>query len=206
MKEFQKQSYKADGFRIIFSESESAALYAYKDGEDYYLALNIRVMKTHEDGKERLYGSYFRNFEKQPNISHITKFIDKFLADKEYREQYHVDGEHWAGCIAPKKDEKSLVNPRCAAAIKRISSRSMNKLKFKDFAALKTYGMDGFSRMKEDKLKECIGPEAFSTIDAALDNDLKLSAYRCVARGLKPDYAIRKVKTDAEIAANAHGW
>lgn len=111
------------------------------------MALRIRVMKTNEDGKERLYGSYFRNFEKQPNIAHITKFIDKFLADKEYRKQYFVDGEHWDGCIAPKKSEKSPVNPRCASAINRLISKSMNKLKFKDFAALKTYGMDGYSRL-----------------------------------------------------------
>ena len=202
--DFRKETYKDGKYRVIFDEPDWYALDAYKNGEPYFLAISIRIFKTGEDGKERELGSYLKEFKKEPNVAHVSKFIDKFLADKEYRKQYFVNGKEWEDVILPK--EKSSVNPRCASAIRQLNERKENKLKFKDFANLKTYGMDGFSRMKEDKLKELIGEEAVKKVISELADDVKMqnSAYKWIARGLRPNLAIRKVKIDAEISANAH--
>ena len=203
--EFRKETYKQGKYRIIFDEPDWYALDAFKNGEEYFLAISIRVFETGDDGKERELGSYLKEFNKEPNVAHVSKFIDKFLSDKEYRKQYFVNGKEWEDVILPK--EKSSVNPRCASAIHQLNERKESKLKFKDFANLKTYGMDGFSRLKENSLKELIGEEAVKKVSSELADDekMRLTAYKWIARGLKPNLAIRKVKTDAEISANAHG-
>lgn len=203
--EFHKQTYRDGDYRIVIDEAEDYALICLKDGDDYFLALKIRVMKKCEDGKEREYAYYFREFDKMPNIAHVSRFIDKFLSDVEYRKQYFIDGKPWEGAVKNVLNENSPINPRCAAAIKKICSKKESKLKFKDFASLKTYGPDGFSRMKLDKLAGIIGENAIDEMDKAFPDNpaMHLSACRWVARGLKPQYAIRKVKTDAEIANNA---
>lgn len=205
--EFKKETYKQGKYRIIFDEPDWYAFDALKNNEEYFLAISIRVFQTDNDGKERELGSYFREFDKEPNRAHVSKFIDNFLADKEYRKQYFVDGKEWEDVILPKETSNPLINPRCALAIRQLNERKESKLKFKDFANLKTYGMDSFSRMKEDKLKDIIDEEIVKKVSSELaDNEkMKVSAYKWIARGLKPNLAIRKVKTDAEISANAQG-
>lgn len=206
--DFRKETYKNDKYRVIFDEPDWCALDAWKNGEEYFLAIAIRVFQKGEDGKERELGYYFREFDKEPNLAHVSKFIDKFLADKEYRRQYFVSGNEWEDVILLKEKTKSPINHRCASAIKLLNERKENKLKFKDFANLKTYGIDSFSRLKIDKLKEIIGEEIVQKVNKELPNDesMQLTACRWIARGLKFNLAIRKVKTDAEISANAKHW
>ena len=204
--EFRKQTYRNDNYRVIIDEPEDYAFECAKCGDPYFLALSLRVFETGVNGKERELGYYFREFDKEPNVAHVTRFIDKFLANKEYRRQYFESGKEWEGVILPNPGDKSAVNPRCAKAIKSLNERNVSKLRFKDFAALKTFGIDGFSRMKKETLAEHIGVDAVETVNAELDDDkLRLAAYRWVARVLKLQHAIRKVKTDAEIANNAKG-
>lgn len=68
---------------------------------------------------------------------------------------------------------------------------------------LKTYGMDKYSRMKIDKLQELLKEKDIELAKIAFDDDkLILSTLRWCCRGLLIDDAIRKVKTDLEIANN----
>lgn len=101
------------------------------------------------------------------------------------------------------------VDKRCIAAIHRLNKQKMGKLKFKDFAALKTFGIDKFSRAKLEILLEALPPEAMQAVEAGFPEDdsekERISALRWMARGLEADRAIRKVKTDCEIRNNAIG-
>jgi ribonuclease HI len=76
---------------------------------------------------------------------------------------------------------------------------------FKDFANLRTGGLDGFSKFTLATLRMRAGDQATELITQAFDDDPKAqaSALRWALRGLSVQRAIRKVKVDIELAANA---
>ena len=102
------------------------------------------------------------------------------------------------------------VSKRCLNGINRINSTKENKLKFKDFAGLKTGGIDKYSRAKAEVLEEELPKETVDFLRGEFPTDTDsekeyVSALRWAARGLLPNHAARKVKTDCEIANNAIG-
>lgn len=98
---------------------------------------------------------------------------------------------------------KELVNPRTKAIVEQINALSMGRLKFKDFKNLKVDGIDGYSRMKKEKLEVIITKEDSERVDDEFEEErLRLSVKRWVARGLEIEKAIRKIKTDEEVRMN----
>ena len=77
-------------------------------------------------------------------------------------------------------------------------------LKFRDFVALKVGGKDEYSYLGYTALKRRMSAEAMTKTEAALEvHAERAKVYRWILRGLPVDYAIRKVKTDLEVSANA---
>lgn len=87
--------------------------------------------------------------------------------------------------------------------IDEINATLMNQLRFRDFAELKS-GRDSFSRLKLAQLATMVSCSDVAAVEAAFEHDReRASCYRWILRGLNQDKAVRKVKTDAEITANA---
>lgn len=77
----------------------------------------------------------------------------------------------------------------------------MERLKFRDFARLKS-GRNDMSNLRLPQLRRLVPDHA--AVDAVFEKDAqRASCLRWVLRGLPLDKAIRKVETDAEIAASA---
>ncbi|MCE7740088.1 MAG: hypothetical protein KAU62_16260 [Candidatus Heimdallarchaeota archaeon] len=139
-----------------------------------------------------------REFDRKPSPTHLNSFFKKILADAEYRKQFLNEGE-WKETI----EWKELVNPRTKAIVEQINALSMGRLKFKDFKNLKVDGIDGYSRMKKEKLEVIITKEDSERVDDEFEEErLRLSVKRWVARGLEIEKAIRKIKTDEEVRMN----
>lgn len=97
------------------------------------------------------------------------------------------------------------MNPK--KALHKVRSTPMEKLCFRDFAALKVPGRrDRFSSMRHAKLRAMLDATAAAAIDARLDEPRhQATAYRWHLRGLDAEKAIRKIKTDLEVSRNAAG-
>lgn len=199
---YVEQKYKKDNIQVQFTEDEDAALYAFKDGEEYFLCVKILIHELNENGKKKFLGRYFQEFKQKVSSVSYNKFVQKFLEDPAYREEFYSDGERWTGVIAFKTEKG--VNQKCLHQIQRINSKNANKLNFKDFANLKSFGLDGFSRMKYEKLAEIVEDKDVKMVEQTFPDDEKLvvNTLRWAARGLTVGHAIRKVKTDLEIQAN----
>lgn len=141
---------------------------------------------------------YKREFLEEISMIHFQGFIKKFLQDVEYRQQFLVYGK-WNEKI-PLPDTAD-VHPECKKQIEYINSSEV--LRFKDFANLKTYGIDKYSKAKLEELEAIIPLDQQDAIKKVFkDKKYILAALRWVARGLKAEHAIRKVKPDIEIRAN----
>ncbi|MCU7667617.1 hypothetical protein [Bacillus thuringiensis] len=198
---YVEQKYKKDSIQVQFKEDEDAAFYALKDRVPYFLCVQVLVHELDENGKKKFLGRYFREFQEKVSSVSYNKFIQKFLEDPKYREQYHSDGGKWSGTI-PFKTEKG-VNQKCESQIKRLNKTDAGKLKFKDFTSLKTFGLDGFSRAKYEKLAELVEDKDVKMIEQTFsDEKLVVNALRWTARGLAVGHAVRKVKTDLEVQQN----
>ncbi|GAB6552849.1 hypothetical protein bcgnr5378_06080 [Bacillus cereus] len=198
---YVEQKYQKNDIQVRFTEDEDAAFYKWKDGDTYYLCIKILVHSLDANGNRRFKGRYFREFEEKVTSISYNKFVQNFLEDPEFREQYHTDGEKWTGIIAFKTEKG--VNQKCESQIRRLNKTDVGKLKFKDFAGLKTFGLDGFSRAKYEKLMEIVEDEDMKMIEQAFaDEKLVVNALRWTARGLAVGHAVRKVKTDLEIQQN----
>jgi len=196
------QVYTKGDIQIQFKEDEQAALYALKDQEEYFLCVRILVHSVEKNGKKKaLIGEYFKEFQSKVTSVPYHNFVKKFLEDPDYRKQYHVDGKEWEGQLQFTSEKG--VNKRCQRQIESLNKRKVEKLKFKDFANLKTYGMDDFSRMKYEKLADIVEEPNLQTIEQSFEDEKqRLITLRWVGRGLKVKHAVRKVKTDLEIQAN----
>ena len=76
------------------------------------------------------------------------------------------------------------------------------KARFRDYAALKS-GTDKWSKMRLPQLKRVLGDTFAEVANSELDDEHQAKYARWLLRGLPSDMALRKVKTDMEIAANA---
>lgn len=102
-----------------------------------------------------------------------------------------------------------FMNPKCKQQIDLIVNLS-DKARFKDYAALRTEGKDGYSKSKAEDLIGYVSIRHGSSAAKWLldviggpETDYGRSALRWSARGLPPDMALKKVSVDAEITANA---
>lgn len=126
--------------------------------------------------------------ENRSNVAEIRvpKELDKrphLGSRREYAEEYHV---HTA----------------CAASIVDFYCTGIRN--FKAYAAIKTGGMDEWSRKKRDSLVETAGSDTLAVIEEHFDDDKSIdNCLRWVCRGLSLSDAIRKVQVANEIAANA---
>jgi hypothetical protein len=81
---------------------------------------------------------------------------------------------------------------------------AMKDPKFRDFMALKVGGKDEYSRLGYAALKTRMTPDDIAKVEEALElHGERAKVYRWILRGLPVDYAIRRVKTDLEVTANA---
>lgn len=104
---------------------------------------------------------------------------------------------------AIKPDILEGTNKECRKAIKAFYSKS--KHGFKDFAKLKTYGLDCYSRLKKDDLDKYVQDNSLEVIKETFEDDEKAycAAVRWCMRGLIGDDAVHKVLVDKEISENA---
>jgi ribonuclease HI len=88
--------------------------------------------------------------------------------------------------------------------IERIENTPMESLSFKDFLQLKS-GRDRFSKMKLADLKTAVSHSDCQSVSSVFADDPKAEAtcLRWILRGLTAEKAIRKIKTDAEVASKA---
>lgn len=140
------------------------------------------------------------------------RFLKAFADDPAFRSLFlhHPDSRADADYpIAPGKTSLPALPSGAQEAVTREDVRTLKRkgqnARFKDFANLRS-GRDAFSRLTLEALRAQCGVSTL--LDGALDDDAdKAKAYRWIARGLPEWMAVRKVKTDLEIAANArhHG-
>lgn len=75
---------------------------------------------------------------------------------------------------------------------------------FRDFAGLRTGGIDAFSKIPISTLQERAGSQAVTLVKEAFDDEkAQATALRWALRGLGVKRAIRKVQVDAEISAQS---
>ena len=103
------------------------------------------------------------------------------------------------------RDDLPLCQPRegLESKIKKLNAQG-DGAKFKEWLQLKS-GRDKFSSLKGDRLIDAVPSEVTEAITLALtedEQDLLDKCLRWYLRGLKPIYAIKKARVDAEIAAN----
>lgn len=122
-------------------------------------------------------------------------------------------GKQFVGTSVKKEKNKSKeeakkrapkdIFPECRNAI--ISFYGKEDHSFKDYAGLKTYGMDAYSHLGQAELDEYMEENGLERIKEHFPDDPKAvnSALRWCMRGLLYDDAIRKVEVDQEIALNA---
>lgn len=198
--------------RVVTASDGTKIHFRPWDGDDYLHAfvrgdpddpdkdkfcLNVYVSAP--DQKESVYYAALSRC----SASAWEQFVDKFLADVKYRKTLLIKGDGWDGAV---EKPKSVVHPKCASAIARIEHTREQKLNFRIFADLKTFGQDAFSRKKSAELEEIVGGENVAVIKAderMSDERLYTSALKWCARGLSPNHAVRKVLTDKEISDNA---
>lgn len=178
-----------------FEEADGdACLCAFKDGDSYALILFVTARK---DGE--VVATYEKTWE-DASGSTAEQFVAKFCQDAKFRAKCQVSGKP-INDVLEKPD--SLVNPACARKIAWLNSQPSNKLRFKDFAALKTCGRDKVSGMKWDTLKDQLLAEQVEKLTAEIGQERTLQVLRWIKRGLNLDHAVHKVKVDTEIAQNA---
>ncbi len=188
--EINKKQYKV---QLVDDVNDWEILDSLKSREDPPIRYRIIVRK-----EKNVLAEYVRNFNVKPSSAHLNNFFKKILRNKDYRGQYLNKGE-WDDVI----EWDDPVNPKTRAAINRLNSKPMKKLRFKDFANLKVGGRDHFSRMKEEELDAIISISDKAFIESQLNGaNLIVVAKRWVARGLHARKTIRKVKTDEEIRIN----
>lgn len=197
-----KQKYSSEEHLITIEEDEEQYFYALKDRIPLYCALNIKVYKKIKGNKKEYIGSYSKSWDNKTSSNAINMFIKNFLEKPIFRKDFLSDGNGF-NAVIPYSDEKGI-NKRCKEVIKNFYSKNSSKRRFKDYAMLKTYGFDKFSRLKISSLEQLVQKKDFELAKTAFDDDkLVASTLKWCCRGLLIDDAIRKVKTDLEITNNA---
>ena len=98
--------------------------------------------------------------------------------------------------------ERPMSHPKLVT-IQEIVATPISELSFRDFASLKVGGRDEFTRLRLSQLRQLVADS--DIIDAALDHDESAvaSCLRWMLRGLTIEKAIRKVRTNLDIAEQA---
>lgn len=92
----------------------------------------------------------------------------------------------------------------CLAGINAVNSKR-SPLAFKDFKVLKTGGLDDWSQVQLADLVDMCGRDIEECVRTHLKEEADvISCLKWYARGLRIDFAIRKVLVDAEIRKNAN--
>jgi hypothetical protein len=94
-----------------------------------------------------------------------------------------------------------VLEAKQAKAIKALI-RLGGKARFRDFAELRS-GTDKWSKLRLPALREALGEGFAPVAESGLDEEHQARMARWALRGLPSDMALRKVKTDMEIASNA---
>ncbi|MCD8110861.1 MAG: hypothetical protein LUE14_12355 [Clostridiales bacterium] len=95
------------------------------------------------------------------------------------------------------------VNPKCKAAIEAFYKKDAPK--FGDFMKLKTFGLDPYSRKKQDELEIYAERNGITDLLSGMIKPKQFEpCVRWIMRGLRPEDAIRKVQVDAEVSANCY--
>jgi hypothetical protein len=136
------------------------------------------------------------------------RFLKAFAMDPEFRALFLHNPDCRMDTDYPKAPGKITLPALPSGTQEAVTREDVRALKrkgqkaaFKDFASLRS-GRDAFSRLTLEALRVQCGASAL--VDGALDEDAdKAKAYRWIARGLSDWMAVRKVKTDLEITANA---
>lgn len=197
-----KHKYSNNDYIITIEEDEQAYFYAMKDREPLYCALIIKCHKNLGKNKKGEYlGYYHKTWSKEVSSNSINSFIKNILENPDFRKEYLSEGEGFNGVIS--YSNENGVNKKCQEAIKNFYNKKSSKRVFKDYLNLKTYGIDKFSRMKIDKLEGLLTEKDIKLAKLAFDDEkLVSSTLKWCCRGLLIDDAIRKVKTDLEVANN----
>ena len=183
-------------YLFCFNEAdEQEYWYRFKEGDTASYVMFVNVIDT----EGVVIASYQRDWLGPVGPATLQTFVDRFTQDAKFRLQFQRSGDPIPDEL-PKPD--TLIHPQCAKAINRINSAKPGKLKFKDFAALKTYGMDKVSRMKLDVLRDSVSKSEIQEIEASVGPADVIKVLRWVKRGLFVNHAIHKIKVDKEIAAN----
>ena len=131
------------------------------------------------------------------------RWFEAFCHHPEWREQFVRDAD------AVWDEPRKMPSLPVAAAEKRRTEQvrkilSMGpRARFRDFAELKS-GNDSFSKLKGEALFGQLEPaDRQGVAGGGLDEEHQAKAARWILRGLPLDWAMRKVKTDMEITANA---
>ncbi len=95
-----------------------------------------------------------------------------------------------------------MAGAMASGSFNHVLRTPMESLRFRDFVRLKVGGRDEFSGLGLDQLKQMV-PEHLKVADAIEGEASIASCLRWVLRGLPLDKAIRKVRTDLEVAENA---
>ena len=93
-----------------------------------------------------------------------------------------------------------MLHPKCGEMIATFNRMSPEELKKASLRKLKTFGLDGYSKMSEKNLEARIPVGIVESLkkDPMLVGTDYVQALRWVARGLSPDLAVRKILSDLE--------
>lgn len=96
---------------------------------------------------------------------------------------------------------KVAVAPESQSPLEKVCQTPIGSLSFSDFLKLKC-GRDRYSQMKLPDLQSAVTESDWILGTSAFLNDEKAQAscFRWILRGLDADKAIRKVRTDFEVA------
>lgn len=196
---FYSRKFKNDDISVIINECADIVIKHLKYHED------IKAFKFEVSRNDCLTEIYYIEIENN-NLNKFNSVVKKFLEDPSYRKNLFrgyagVTGEILEDWVVPYN--YNGVNLECVEQIKRINNAEIKKLKFKDFAELKTFGKDKFSNIKLKDIEPFLKEDDILMVQSDLKEEkLVLSALRWVARGLNVNCAIRKVKVDFEILNN----
>lgn len=132
-----------------------------------------------------------------------TGYTESKTVNVEKAEEKHVEKD----VEIPKKHlyykgEIKSINSKCKDAIQKMNDNP--KPSFKDFCNLKTGGLDDWSNVSD--FDGLVSNEVQDIVKKHIPGKVRAKAcLRWYGRGLRLDYAIRKVLVDAEVAANASG-
>ena len=189
------------------------------DEKDGLIDVSIHVKPADENSSVGV-GHYRKVYEAATfHEKHHINFVNKFLHNPEYRAKFFRGGVEWDGVISEKVDYKNTqdltkyqkdskiednagtfdIHPRCAEMIVRLNRMDIDDTEEieKALRKLKSYGLDGFSYLTEDELVLMVSKEAIDEVcrDDRISGGSKefIEILQWIARGLKPDLAIRKV-------------